>query len=177
MFMMSAPALWSLVLAVMLEGASGFSPLLRVPALQTQQFIRPASSSRRSLARSARPPSRTCSLNVVAVASLVRPTHTSSFFDGDSVGQGDDVVVKWVAHIDGKKVESSEVGQKTTQNPLFAQCSDPALPTGVVKDKFCVSESCDVADAVHRFLPCQPASGLCGTSLAWHSALLCPVGD
>jgi len=164
---MAAPALWALVFAAMLAGSSGFSPLLKAPALQIHQASRPAFSIRSpKVAR--RRLSSTVSDVVASSATLVRPVPTATmpmppagaatpdtsgtdatFFDDDSVRRGDEVVVKWVAHIDGSKVASSGAGR----GELFAKCAEPVLPAGVVKDQFFVSESGDVADAVHRYLP------------------------
>ena len=156
---MAAPTLWALVFTVMLAGSFGFSPLLKVPALQIHQAFRPAFSGRSQLPKVARLRlSRTGALSDVvasASATLVRPDTPATYFDDDSVRRGDEVVVKWVANIDGNKVASSEAGQKQSQGQLFAKCSEPALPAGVVTDQFFVSESSDVADAVHRSLPGQ----------------------
>lgn len=129
------------VVATLFGVCDGFSAMLRTPTLRAAPKI-----CARGLCRvEKRISNLEGSASLSAVATVTGTSTDSPMFD-DTVGIGDEVVVKWVAQTtDGTAVAAWEGGHRG----FFSTGSRPQLPPGVMRDTFSVGESHDVADAVH----------------------------
>ena len=136
------------VVATLFGVCDGFSAMLRTPTLRAAPQIC-ARGVCRTTPRERRISNLGGSASLSAIATVTGTSIDSPMFD-DTVGVGDEVVVKWVAQTtDGAAVAAWEGGHRG----FFSTGSKPQLPPGVMRDSFSVGESHDVADAVHLCVP------------------------